>query len=104
MLHCRTLPSNLALCVHPDFVYVKAQDPASGRVYLVAESRLAELPGAVPKAKKAKKGAEETSQPAGFQVCPAEHPLSHEWRTLHWFLNDLRQSRNALYARLSSAT
>ncbi len=58
---CRTLPSNLALCVHPDFEYVKARDPANARVYLVAESRLAELPGAVPKAKKAKKGAEDAA-------------------------------------------
>ena len=74
--YCRTLPSNLALCVHPDFEYVKARDPVRGRVYLVAQSRLAELPGAVPKVKKAKKGAEELPQPAGFEVCPAEYPLS----------------------------
>jgi hypothetical protein len=47
---------------------VKAKDPGSGKVYLVAESRLAELPGAVPKAKKGKKGADVASQPAGFQV------------------------------------
>ena len=51
----RTLPSNLALCVHPDFVYVRARDPASGKVYIVAESRLAALPGAVAK-KASKKG------------------------------------------------
>ena len=36
---CRTLPSNLALCVNPDFDYVRAQDPVSGRVYIVAEVR-----------------------------------------------------------------
>lgn len=47
-----TLPSNLALCVHPEFSYVRARDPATGKVYIVAESRLAALPGAVPKAKK----------------------------------------------------
>ena len=63
---CRTLPSNLALCVHPDFVYVKAKDPNTGRVYLVAEALLHELPGAVPKESKKK----DKSQPkkGGFEV------------------------------------
>ena len=65
-MHCRTLPSNLALCVHPDFVYVKAKDPSTGRVYLVAEALLHELPGAVPKESKKK----DKSQPkkGGFEV------------------------------------
>ena len=68
---CRTLPSNLALCVHPDFVYVKAKDPASGRVYIVAESLLHELPGAVPKESKKK----DKTQPnkGGFEVDVSEH-------------------------------
>lgn len=63
---CRTLPSNLALCVHPEFVYVKARDPSTGRVYLVAEALLHELPGAVPKDSKKK----DKSQPkkGGFEV------------------------------------
>ena len=61
---CRTLPSNLALCVNPGFDYVKVKDPASGRVYIVADCRLGELPGAVPK--EGKKGKEATP---GFQVC-----------------------------------
>ena len=51
-----TLPSNLALCVHPDFAYVRVKDPATGAVYVVAESRLAALPGAIPKKAKGKKG------------------------------------------------
>eukprot|EP00892_Ulva_mutabilis_P011660 jgi/Ulvmu1/8867/UM049_0049.1 len=49
-----TLPSNLALCVHPDFDYVQVKDPASSAVYIVAESLLAKLPGAVPKKGKGK--------------------------------------------------
>lgn len=63
---CRTLPSNLALCVHPDFVYVKAKDPGTARVYVVAEALLHELPGAVPKESKKK----DKSQPkkGGFEV------------------------------------
>ncbi|KAL0419491.1 UNVERIFIED_CONTAM: Isoleucine--tRNA ligase, cytoplasmic [Sesamum radiatum] len=46
-----TLPSNLALCVNANFVYVKVRNKFNGKVYVVAESRLAELP--VEKAKKA---------------------------------------------------
>eukprot|EP00884_Botryococcus_braunii_P014843 jgi/Botrbrau1/2335/Bobra.39_1s0024.1 len=60
-----TLPSNLALCVNPDFTYVRVRDPASGKTFIVAESRLSELPGAVPKAKKGKKGDEAEK---GFEV------------------------------------
>lgn len=33
-----TLPSNLALCVHPEFVYARVKDTASGRTYIVLES------------------------------------------------------------------
>eukprot|EP00891_Asterochloris_glomerata_P009063 jgi/Astpho2/9063/e_gw1.00133.6.1_t len=62
-----TLPSNLAVCVHPDFDYVKVRDPATQRVYIVAEARLAELPGAVPKAAKGKKKEAEKPQ-GGFEV------------------------------------
>ncbi|KAL2238548.1 isoleucine--tRNA ligase, cytoplasmic [Sesamum indicum] len=46
-----TLPSNLALCVNANFVYVKVRNKFNGKVYVVAESRLGELP--VEKAKKA---------------------------------------------------
>ncbi|KAK1416993.1 hypothetical protein QVD17_26115 [Tagetes erecta] len=44
-----TLPSNLALCVNLNFVYVKAKSKANGNIYVVAESRLSEL--SVEKAK-----------------------------------------------------
>ncbi|BDA43238.1 Isoleucine-tRNA ligase, cytoplasmic [Coccomyxa sp. Obi] len=72
-----TLPSNLALCVNPDFEYVRARDPATGKVYIVAESRLAAVPGAVPKPKKdkGKKGGKggdakesEAAEPKGWEV------------------------------------
>ncbi|CAL9203122.1 unnamed protein product [Musa hybrid cultivar] len=39
-----TLPSNLALCVNADFVYVKVREKSSGATYVVAESRLSQLP------------------------------------------------------------
>ncbi|KAF4390301.1 hypothetical protein F8388_019956 [Cannabis sativa] len=44
-----TLPSNLALCVNANFVYVKVRNKNSGKVYVVTESRLSALPGEKPK-------------------------------------------------------
>ena len=38
-----TLPSNLALCVNPNFTYVKVKDAASGNVYVLMEARLGAL-------------------------------------------------------------
>ncbi|CAH9101166.1 unnamed protein product [Cuscuta europaea] len=46
-----TLPSNLALCVNSKFVYLKVRNKFDGKIYVVAESRLSELP-----LEKAKKG------------------------------------------------
>ncbi|CAH1424400.1 unnamed protein product [Lactuca virosa] len=45
-----TLPSNLALCVNSSFVYVKVKNESNGKIYIVAESRVSELP--VEKGKK----------------------------------------------------
>uniref|UniRef100_A0A0E0G2M8 isoleucine--tRNA ligase n=1 Tax=Oryza nivara TaxID=4536 RepID=A0A0E0G2M8_ORYNI len=39
-----TLPSNLALCVNANFVYAKVKDKSNGSVYIVAETRLDQLP------------------------------------------------------------
>ncbi|EMS62671.1 Isoleucyl-tRNA synthetase, cytoplasmic [Triticum urartu] len=39
-----TLPSNLALCVNANLVYTKVKDKSNGTVYIVAESRLGQLP------------------------------------------------------------
>ncbi|KAJ8259862.1 hypothetical protein GJAV_G00174320 [Gymnothorax javanicus] len=38
-----TLPSNLALCVNPEFLYVKVKDNATGKVHIMMEARLAAL-------------------------------------------------------------
>lgn len=38
-----TLPSNLGLCVHPDFEYVKIKDLASEKILILAECRLSAL-------------------------------------------------------------
>uniref|UniRef100_A0A7N6C2P1 isoleucine--tRNA ligase n=1 Tax=Anabas testudineus TaxID=64144 RepID=A0A7N6C2P1_ANATE len=38
-----TLPSNLALCVNPEFLYVKVKDNATGKTYIMMEARLGAL-------------------------------------------------------------
>ncbi|XP_063072140.1 isoleucine--tRNA ligase, cytoplasmic [Engraulis encrasicolus] len=38
-----TLPSNLALCVNPEFIYVKVKDNATGKIYIMMEARLVAL-------------------------------------------------------------
>jgi len=40
-----TLPSNLALCVHPSLAYARVRCRASGKVFIVAEGRVGALPG-----------------------------------------------------------
>uniref|UniRef100_A0A3B1JG29 Isoleucine--tRNA ligase, cytoplasmic n=1 Tax=Astyanax mexicanus TaxID=7994 RepID=A0A3B1JG29_ASTMX len=38
-----TLPSNLALCVNPEFLYVKVKDNTTDKVYIMMEARLGAL-------------------------------------------------------------
>jgi isoleucyl-tRNA synthetase len=38
-----TLPSNLALCVHPELEYVQLLDKKSGKAYIMAKSRICQL-------------------------------------------------------------
>ncbi|KAI8379861.1 isoleucyl-tRNA synthetase [Choanephora cucurbitarum] len=38
-----TLPSNMAVCVHPEFEYVKIRDEATGNTYILMEKRLTML-------------------------------------------------------------
>mmetsp|Transcript_22495 Transcript_22495/g.73069 ORF Transcript_22495/g.73069 Transcript_22495/m.73069 type:complete len:1150 (-) Transcript_22495:209-3658(-) len=47
-----TLPSNLALCVHPEFTYVKVKATQTGELLIVAKARLPFLPGNKGKKKK----------------------------------------------------
>ncbi|WOK99491.1 isoleucine--tRNA ligase, cytoplasmic [Canna indica] len=54
-----TLPSNLALCVNADFVYAKVREKSSGATFIVAESRLSQLP-----IKKSKSELDGTTVPA----------------------------------------
>ncbi|KAM9324353.1 isoleucine--tRNA ligase, cytoplasmic [Gastrophryne carolinensis] len=38
-----TLPSNLALCVNPELVYIKLRDKSNGNLYILMEARLSAL-------------------------------------------------------------
>lgn len=62
--------------MNPDFDYVRAKDPATGKVYVVAETRLASIPGAVPKAKKGAKDKKGAEPAKGWEVSrlPTQHP------------------------------
>ena len=44
-----TLPTNLALCVHENFDYVRVKDLASGKEYVLAEARLCQIYKSAPK-------------------------------------------------------
>ena len=44
-----TLPTNLALCVHDNFDYVRVKDIASGKEYILAEKRLCQIYKSAPK-------------------------------------------------------
>jgi isoleucyl-tRNA synthetase len=46
-----TLPTNLALCVHEKFDYVRVKDLASGKEYILAEARLCQIYASAPKPK-----------------------------------------------------
>ena len=64
-----TLPSNVALCVHPELTYVRARSP-KGDIYIVAESRLPHMPGAAKPSSK-KQGGGEKAAAATPPVAPA---------------------------------
>ena len=49
-----TLPSNLALCVHPTMKYVLIKEKESGKKFILAESRLVQLYPKLPKLDKSK--------------------------------------------------
>jgi len=59
-----TLPSNVALCVHPELKYVRVRDEKTGRVFVLAEARLVQLFPALGK-KGAKPGFEVLAEMTG---------------------------------------
>ncbi len=67
-----TIPSNVALCVNPELVYVRARSP-KGDVLVVAEARLPHMPGAAVKNKdkKDKGGKDAAAADGGAAAAPA---------------------------------
>lgn len=65
-----TLPSNLALCVHPDFTYLKIQDEASGRIYYIHEALLGTLYPKLKTAKYKKLGTVKGNEMKGWKYEP----------------------------------
>jgi len=65
-----TLPSNLALCVHPDFTYLKIQDEASGRIFYIHEALLGTLYPKLKTAKYKKLGTVKGTEMKGWKYEP----------------------------------
>jgi isoleucyl-tRNA synthetase len=74
-----TLPSNLALCVHPEMEYVNIKDVATGALWVVAKGRLPSLYPKMSKKgfkpadqvmRKRRRGEEMTGEPVCARVCP----------------------------------
>ena len=57
-----TLPSNLALCVHPDLEYVKFKDIGSGKIYYMLETRMVEMYPGIKKKKYKERKKERSKQ------------------------------------------
>lgn len=78
---CRTLPSNLALCVHPELTYLKVKNPKTGKVYIAGEYGVSQIPGAVKKTK-GKKTDSDVPPTLEWPVSPP-HPALLPYRDNH---------------------
>ena len=65
-----TLPSNLGLCVHPDFNYIKIYDEERGQNYILLETRLVALYKDPKKAKFKKVGQFRGEDMRGWRYSP----------------------------------
>ncbi|CAO1632560.1 unnamed protein product [Sympodiomycopsis kandeliae] len=65
-----TLPSNLALCAHPDFVYIKIKDETTGNLYWLHEGLLSTLYKDPKKAKFSKVDSKKGSEMKGWKYEP----------------------------------
>jgi len=65
-----TLPSNLALCVHPDFTYLKIHDQDRDRIFIIHEKLLSTLYKDPKKAKFKKLGTVKGSEMKGWNYTP----------------------------------
>jgi isoleucyl-tRNA synthetase len=65
-----TLPSNLALCVHPDFIYTKIHDLDRDEFFIIHEDLLKTLYKDPKKAKYKKVGTFKGSDMSGWRYVP----------------------------------
>ena len=83
-----TLPSNLALCVHPDFTYVKIYDEAHDQNFILAESLLKTLYKDPKKAKFKKLGTFKGADMKGWRYVPLFEYFTEQVYSL-WSLTDI---------------
>lgn len=77
-----TLPSNLALCVHPDFNYVKIYDEERDQNYILLESRLVAVYKDPKKAKIKKVGLFSGEDMRGWRYTPMFEYFTEKVRNL----------------------
>jgi isoleucyl-tRNA synthetase len=77
-----TLPSNLALCVHPDFNYVKIYDEERDQNYILLESRLVAVYKDPKKAKIKKVGLFSGEDMRGWRYTPMFEYFTEKVRKL----------------------
>jgi isoleucyl-tRNA synthetase len=77
-----TLPSNLALCVHPDYNYIKIHDQDRDENYILHENLLKTLYKDLKKAKYKKVGQFKGSDMGGWRYVPLFEYFTEEVTTL----------------------
>lgn len=85
-----TLPSNLALCVHPDFTYIKIHDETRNQNFVILESLLTTLYKDPKKAKFKKIGTYKGSEMKGWRYVPLFDYFKEEYKDKAFrVLNDM---------------
>jgi isoleucyl-tRNA synthetase len=98
-----TLPSNLALCVHPDYNYIKIYDEERDQNYILLESRLVAVYKDPKKAKIKKVGLFSGEDMRGWRYTPMFEYFTEKVRNLSslgslltsWSLPSMRIERSA---------
>lgn len=80
-----TLPSNLGLCVHPDFTYIKIHDEERGVNYILLESRLQAIYKDLKKAKFKKVGEFSGEDMRGWRYTPMFEYFTEKVRSRFYY-------------------
>lgn len=93
-----TLPSNLTLCVHPDFTYIKIHDEKLDKNFILHENLLKTIYKDPKKAKYKKVGQFQGSDMSGWRYVPLFEYFTEE--VTYWFnLGFVYVSNNFLVRR-----